>query len=65
MRNDHAATLEAGEPVALTAVVLLDLIREVFADVMFADRQSAVVRLIVVGAVKQDFPSLQALQQAV
>ena len=35
-RNDHAAAFETSEPVTLATVVLLDLIGEVFADVMLA-----------------------------
>jgi hypothetical protein len=50
---------------ALATVVLLDLPGEVFADVMFADRQGAAVRGVIIGAIKQDFPGLQPLQQAI
>jgi hypothetical protein len=31
--------------------------------VMLADGQGAVVRLVIVGAIKQDFPGLQAFKQ--
>ena len=49
----------------LTAVVLFDSVGQILADVVFADRQSAIIGLIIVGAVKQDFPGFQALKQTV
>ena len=50
---------------ALTAVVLFDLISKVFADVMFANWQSALIRAIIVGAIEQDIPSFKPFEQTV
>ena len=50
---------------ALTAVVLFDLISEVFADVMFANWQSAFIRAIIVGVIQPDIPSFKPFQQTV
>jgi hypothetical protein len=49
----------------LTAVVLLALISPVFTDVMFVDRQGAVIRGVIVGTIEQDVPVFQACQQLV
>jgi len=65
MRDDQRFTSEAGEPMALTAVVLFDPISKVFADVVFANWQSALIRAIIVGAIEQDIPSFKPFQQTV
>ena len=65
MRYDGTSAFEAGKPVTLAAIVLLDMISLILADVMPPGRQSAVVRLIIVSAIEQDFPGLQSLEQAV
>jgi hypothetical protein len=65
MRNDQGFTSEASEPMALTAVVLFDPISKVFADVMFANWQSALIRAVIVGAIQLDIPSFQPFRQAV
>jgi hypothetical protein len=44
----------------LAAVVLLALISQVFADVMLADWQGAVIRGIIVGTIKPDVLVFQA-----
>ena len=64
-RYNGTAAFEAGKPVTLAAIVLLDMISLILADVMPPGRQSAVVRLIIVSAIEQDFPGLQSLEQTV
>ena len=65
MGKDKRLALEAGEPVALPSVVLLGLIGVVFADVVVADGQGAVIGLVVVRAIKLDLPALQAVEETV
>ena len=65
VRYDKRTPREATEPVSLTTVVLLDLVGEVLADMMFADRQSAVVGLVIVGAIKLDIPGFQPRKQPI
>ena len=64
-RYDGTSAFEAGKPVTLAAIVLLDMISLILADVMPPGQQSAVVRLIIVSAIEQDFPGLQSLEQTV
>ncbi|MGB6175548.1 MAG: hypothetical protein WBF43_04240, partial [Methylocella sp.] len=52
--NDTSA-LEAGNPVTLAAIVLLDAISLILADGRPPGRQSAVARLLIVGAIEPDF----------
>ncbi len=65
MRNDQGFTSEASEPMALTAVVLFDPTSKVFADVMFANWQSALIRAVIVSAIQLDIPSFKPFKQAV
>ena len=64
-RDDDTSALEAGKPMALAAVVLFDAIGLILADIMPSVRQGAFVRLIIVGAIEQDFPEFQPCEQAV
>ncbi len=63
--HDDAATLETGEPMPLTTVVLFDTVGQVFADMVAANRQGAGVGAVVVRAIEQDFPRFQTFQQTV
>lgn len=65
VRDDERFAGEAGEPVALPAVVLLGLPRLVFANVVLADRQGAFVRAVIIGAEQKNVPTLQAFEKAV
>ncbi|MGB6697302.1 MAG: hypothetical protein WBE80_00875 [Methylocella sp.] len=64
-RDNGTSAFEAGKPVTLAAIVLLDMISLSLADVMPPGRQSALARLIIASAIEQDFPGLQSFEQAV
>jgi hypothetical protein len=63
-RDHQRATLEAGNPMTLAAVVLLALISPIFADVMFAEWQGAVIRGVIVGTICFAFIALLPLHES-
>ena len=65
VRDNQRFAGEAGEPVALTAVVLFGLPSLVFADVVLADRQGAVVRAVIIGAKEKNVPAFQTVEKTV